>query len=73
MDRDDYKAERNLSRSEKAKLNEKITELEGKVTELELEVASLTNKLETKAEDASRAFYESEECINLENTNINLG
>ena len=43
MDRDRYKAERNLSRSDKAKLEEKIAELEGKITELELEVASLTN------------------------------
>ena len=43
MDRDRYKAEMNLSRSEKAKLDEKIVELEGKITELELEVASLSN------------------------------
>ena len=43
MDRDRYKAEMNLSRSEKAKLDEKIVELKGKITELELEVASLSN------------------------------
>ena len=43
MDRDCYKAGRNLSRSEKANLEGKIVELEGKITELELEVVSLTN------------------------------
>ena len=43
MDRDRYKVERNISRSEKAKLEEKIVELEGKITELELEVANLIN------------------------------
>ena len=76
MDKDHYKAERNLSRNEKAELDEKITELERKIIELELKVASVTNQLETEyqqAEDASRAFYESNEYINLENTNINLG
>ena len=40
----------NLSRSEKAKLDEKVTKLEGKITELELEVASLTNQLETESQ-----------------------
>ena len=48
MDRDHYKAERNLSRSEKAKLEEKTAKLEGKITKLELEVASFTNQLETE-------------------------
>ena len=48
IDRDRYKAKRNLSRSEKAKLEEKIAKLEGKIPGLKLEVASLTNQLETK-------------------------
>ena len=47
MDRVHYKVKRNLSKSEKAKLEEKIAELEGKITKLELEVASLTNHLDT--------------------------
>ena len=76
MDSDCYKVERNLSRSKKAKLNEKIAKVEGKIIELELEVASLTNQLEIehqRAEDVARALYESKEYINLENTNIKLG
>ena len=39
-------------------------------------MASLTSQLEAehqRAEDASKAFYESEEYLNLENTNINIG
>ena len=48
MGTDRYKAKRNLSRSEKAKLEEKIVKLEGKIIELELEVASLTNQLDTE-------------------------
>ena len=39
-------------------------------------MASLTSQLEVKhqrAEDASRAFHESEEYTNLENTNIDIG
>ena len=75
-DKDRYKAEKNLSRGKKAKLEDKIIELLGKITELELEMASLTNQLETerkRAKNASKAFYESEEYLNLENTNINLG
>ena len=38
-------------------------------------MASLTNQLDIerqRVEDASRAFYESEEYLNLKNTNINL-
>ena len=75
-DRDRYKSERNLSRGEKAKLEERITGLLSRITELEVEVANLTSQLEAKhqrAEDASKAFYESEEYLNLENTNINIG
>ena len=39
-------------------------------------MASLRSQLEAehqRAEDASRAFYESEEYLNLESTNINIG
>ena len=73
MERDCYKAEGNLSRSENIK---KITELVGKIIELKVEVASLTRQLETKHQrdkNASKAFYESEEYLNLENYNTNLG
>ena len=53
----------------KAKLKERITELE-------VEMASLTSQLEVEhrqAKNASKGFYESEEHLNLENTNITLG
>ena len=76
QDRDHYKSERNLSRGEKAKLEGRIIELLSRVTELEVKVASLKSQLEAehqRAEDASRAFYESEEYLNLESTNINIG
>ena len=76
QDSEHYKSERNLSRGEKAKLEERVTELLSRITELEVEVASLTNQLEAehrRAKNASKAFYESEEYLNLENTNINLG
>ena len=59
QDRDRYKYERNLSRGEKTKLEERITELLSRVTELKVEVASLKGQLEVEhqqAEDASRAF-----------------
>ena len=39
QDRDRFKSEWNLSRGEKAKLKERITELLSRVTELEVEVA----------------------------------
>ena len=57
-------------------LEDKITELLSKVTELEVEVASLRGQLEVehqRAEDASKAFYESEEYASMEDTNINIG
>ena len=75
QDRDRYKSERNLSRGEKAKLEERITGLLSRITELKAEVASLTSQLEVKhrrAEDASKGFYENKEYLNLENTNINI-
>ena len=75
QDRDRYKSERNLSKGEKAKLEEKITGLSSRITELKAEVASLMSQLEAehqRAENASKAFYESEEYLNLENTNINI-
>ena len=69
-------SEWNLSKGEKAKLKERITELLSKVTKLEVEVASLRGQLEVKhqrAEDASKAFYENEEYATLEDTKINIG
>ena len=58
QDRKRYKSERNLSRGEKAKLEQRITKLLLRITELEVEVASLTIQLEVehrRAEDASRS------------------
>ena len=55
---------------------DKITDLLSKVTELEVEVASLRGLLEVehqRVDDASRAFYESEEYATLEETNLNAG
>ena len=74
-DRERYKSKRNLSRGEKAKLEDRITELLSRITKLEVEVASLTSQLKTehqRAENSSKDFYESKEYLNLENTNINL-
>ena len=48
QDRDHYKFKRNLSKGEKAKLEEKITGLLSRITELEAEVASLTSQLEAE-------------------------
>ena len=48
QDRDRYKSERNLSRGEKVKLEERIAELLSRVTELEVEVASLRGQLEVE-------------------------
>ena len=48
QDRDRYKSETNLSRGEKAKLDEMITGLLSRITELEAEVASLTSQLEAE-------------------------
>ena len=57
-------------------LGDRIIDLLSKVTELEVEVASLRGLLEVerqRADDASRAFYESEEYATLEETNLNAG
>ena len=57
-------------------LKDRVTDLLFKVTELEIEVASLRDQLEVehqRAEDASRAFYKSEEYATLEETNLNVG
>ena len=75
QDRDHYKSKRNLSRGEKAKLEEKITGLQSRIIELEAEVANRRSQLEAehqRAENFSKAFYESREYLNLENTNINI-
>ena len=47
-DRDCCKSEKNLSRGEKAKLEERITGLLSRITELEVEVASLKSQLEAE-------------------------
>ena len=47
-DRDCYKSETNLSRGEKAKLEERITRLLSRITELEAKVANLMSQLEAK-------------------------
>ena len=57
-------------------LEDRIIELLSRVTELEVEMASLRGQLEVehqRAEDASKAFYESEEYATMEDTNINIG
>ena len=75
-DKECDKSKMNLLRGEKAKLEKKIVELLSKIIELEVKVASLTSQLETehqRAENTSKAFYKSEEYLNLENNNINLG
>ena len=48
QDKDYYKSERNFSRGEKARLEEKINGLLSRITELEVEVASLTSQLEAE-------------------------
>ena len=76
QDRVHYKSEWNLSKFERAMLEDRITKLLSKVTELDVEVPSLRGQLEVKhrrAEDASKAFYESEEYATIEDTNINIG
>ena len=76
QDQDCYKFEWNLYRGETTKLEDKVNELLSKVTELEVEVSSLKGQLEVehqRAEDTSKAFYDSEEYAAIEDTNINLG
>ena len=48
QDKDHYKFEWNLSKGERAMLEDRITELLSKVTELEVEVANLRAQLEVE-------------------------
>ena len=76
QDRDYYLSQWNLSKSQRASLDDRITDLLSKVTGLEVEVANLRGQLDIerqRADDAQKGFYESEEYATLEETILNSG